>query len=80
VRKEGEWRELQVVVTRETRIYRRLPPAPGEQQGREIRERAEEIPLADIEPGDWIEVWGELTDAQIVAQVIYIRRSFAGGP
>jgi len=81
IRKEGEWQEIQVIVTPETRIYRRIPPGPEEwQRGGEVQERVEEIPLAGIRPNDQIEVWGERGDAGIIAEVIYIRRPFRGGP
>ena len=40
----------------------------------------EEIPLAEIRPNDQIEVWGERGDAGIIAEVIYVRRPFMGGP
>jgi len=81
IRKEGEWQEIQVIVTPETRIYRRIPPGPEEwQRGGEVRERVEKIPLAEIRPNDQIEVWGERGDVGIIAEVIYVRRPFMGGP
>lgn len=70
-RKEGEWRELQVVVTQETAIYRRVPPGPEEMsRGGTVRQRVEEIPLSEIAPNDPIDVWGRKEGDRIVAEVI----------
>jgi|GEM_PF-5193206 hypothetical protein len=71
VRKEGEWRELQVVVTQETQIFRRLPPSPEEMcKGGTVRGRVEEASLSEIEPNAQIEVWGREEGGRIVAEVI----------
>lgn len=74
-KKEGEWKQIEVVVTQDTKIYRDVPLSPEEiKKGGEFQQKVEEATLADIKVGDLIEVWGEGKGERITAEVIHIQR------
>jgi len=76
-KKEGEWKQIQVVVTQDTKIYAGVPLSPQEiQKGGEFQSKVEEATLADIKVGDHIEVWGKESGQRITAEVIHINRRF----
>jgi len=76
-KKEGEWKQIEVVVTQETKIYKGVPLSPEEiKKGGEFQMKVEEATLADIKVGDHIEVWGEESGERIIAEVIHIQRMF----
>ena len=77
VKKEGEWKQIEVVVTQETKIYKGVPLSPEEiKKGGEFQMKVEEAMLADIKIGDHIEVWGEESGERIIAEVIHIQPMF----
>jgi len=76
-KKEGEWKQIEVVVTQETKIYKGVPLSPEEmKKGGEFQMKVEEATLADVKIGDHIEVWGEESGERIIAEVIHIQRMF----
>ena len=76
-KKEGEWKQIEVVVTQETKIYKGVPLSPEEiKKGGEFQMKVEEATLADIKIGDHIEVWGEESGERIIAEVIHIQPMF----
>jgi len=76
-KKEGEWKQIEVVVTQETKVYKGVPLSPEEiKKGGEFQMKVEEATLADIKVGDHIEVWGEESGERIIAEVIHIQPIF----
>ncbi|HBY94492.1 MAG TPA: hypothetical protein DEP84_11130 [Chloroflexi bacterium] len=74
-KKEGEWKQIQVVVTQDTKIYRDIPIKPEElQRGGQRQLQVEEVTLADVKVGEQIEVWGQKIGDRVLAEVIYIPR------
>ena len=75
--KEGEWKQIEVVVTHDTKIYKAIPPSPEEmEKGGEFQQKVEEATLADVQVDEQIEVWGQRSGDRITAEVIYIQRAF----
>jgi hypothetical protein len=74
-KKEGEWKQIQVVVTQDTKIYKGIPLSPEEmEKGGEFQAKVEEATLADIKVGDHIVVWGQESGERLTAEVIHIQR------
>ncbi|MCZ7573685.1 MAG: hypothetical protein M5U01_34470 [Ardenticatenaceae bacterium] len=73
-KKEGEWKQIQVVATQDTKIYRDIPIKPEELQKGRQQLQVEEVTLADVKVGEQIEVWGQKIGDRALAEVIYIPR------
>jgi hypothetical protein len=75
---EPEYEDMEeVVVTQETLIYRGKPVEikPDQESGRLPPMEVEEIGLADLKKGDFVQVWGEKRGDRVVAEVIYLPAS-----
>ena len=73
-REEGEWKDVEVLVTRNTKIWKTQPieMSPGKAPEEPIKQEVEEATLEDIKPGDHINAWGTKSGDRITAEVIQI--------